>query len=127
MKNVAIVVEEEPSRPGLLGLYEGRPLATRSVFDDGRPKVEKQTASANPFSPRTANFMFIRTIEKLALLGNFLRGRERVENHMIAKLDTDIESLCGRRTILCVPESDGVFHSNLYMRARHHRRRQEEP
>jgi predicted Zn-dependent protease with MMP-like domain len=33
MKNVAIVVEQEPPRPGLLGLYEGRPLATRSVFD----------------------------------------------------------------------------------------------
>ena len=33
MKNVAIVVEQEPPRPGLLGLYQGRPLATRSVFD----------------------------------------------------------------------------------------------
>jgi predicted Zn-dependent protease with MMP-like domain len=33
MKNGASVVEQEPSRPGLLGLYEGRPLATRSVFD----------------------------------------------------------------------------------------------
>lgn len=44
LKNVAILVEAEPSRaqlargrvaPGstLLGLYEGRPLTTRSVFD----------------------------------------------------------------------------------------------
>jgi predicted Zn-dependent protease with MMP-like domain len=33
MKNVAIVVEEEPPRPGLLGLYQGRPLASRSVFE----------------------------------------------------------------------------------------------
>lgn len=33
MKNVAIVVEQEPPRPGLLGLYQGRPLTTRSVFD----------------------------------------------------------------------------------------------
>jgi predicted Zn-dependent protease with MMP-like domain len=33
MRNVAIVVEAEPPRPGLLGLYQGRPLATRSVFD----------------------------------------------------------------------------------------------
>jgi predicted Zn-dependent protease with MMP-like domain len=33
MKNVAIVVEQEPPQPGLLGLYQGRPLATRSVFD----------------------------------------------------------------------------------------------
>jgi predicted Zn-dependent protease with MMP-like domain len=33
MKNVAIVVEPEPPRPGLLGLYQGRPLASRSVFE----------------------------------------------------------------------------------------------
>jgi len=33
MRNVAIVVEAEPPRPGLLGLYQGRPLASRSVFD----------------------------------------------------------------------------------------------
>jgi predicted Zn-dependent protease with MMP-like domain len=33
MDNVAIVVEQEPRRPGLLGLYEGRPLASRSVFE----------------------------------------------------------------------------------------------
>jgi len=32
MHNVAIVVEQEPPRPGLLGLYQGRPLPTRSVF-----------------------------------------------------------------------------------------------
>jgi predicted Zn-dependent protease with MMP-like domain len=33
MNNVAIVVEPEPPRPGLLGLYQGRPLASRSVFE----------------------------------------------------------------------------------------------
>jgi predicted Zn-dependent protease with MMP-like domain len=33
MKNVAIVVEKEPPRPGLLGLYQGHPLTDRSVFD----------------------------------------------------------------------------------------------
>ena len=33
MRNVAIVVEQEPPRPGLLGLYQGRPLANRSVFE----------------------------------------------------------------------------------------------
>ena len=33
MENVAIVVESEPARPGLLGLYEGRPLTERSFFD----------------------------------------------------------------------------------------------
>jgi predicted Zn-dependent protease with MMP-like domain len=29
--NVAFVVEAEPPRPGLLGLYQGRPLTLRSV------------------------------------------------------------------------------------------------
>jgi predicted Zn-dependent protease with MMP-like domain len=33
MRNVAIVVETEAPRPGLLGLYQGRPLAQRSVFE----------------------------------------------------------------------------------------------
>jgi predicted Zn-dependent protease with MMP-like domain len=33
MRNVAIVVEAESPRPGLLGLYQGRPLAQRSVFE----------------------------------------------------------------------------------------------
>ncbi len=33
MQNVAITVEQEPPRPGLLGLYQGRPLASRSVFE----------------------------------------------------------------------------------------------
>ena len=33
MKNLAIVVEPEPPRPGLLGLYHGRPLPMRSVSD----------------------------------------------------------------------------------------------
>ena len=31
LENVVIVVEPEPPRPGLLGLYRGRPLTTRSV------------------------------------------------------------------------------------------------
>ncbi len=33
LKNVVLVVEPEPPRPGLLGLYEGRPLTARSTFD----------------------------------------------------------------------------------------------
>ena len=33
LDNVAVVVEAEPSRPGLLGLYQGRPLTERSVND----------------------------------------------------------------------------------------------
>ena len=31
LRNVAIIVEREPARPGLLGLYQGHPLTTRSV------------------------------------------------------------------------------------------------
>jgi predicted Zn-dependent protease with MMP-like domain len=33
LDNVALVVEREPPRPGLLGLYHGRPLTKRSVSD----------------------------------------------------------------------------------------------
>mgnify|MGYP005835262571 CR=1 FL=1 len=33
LKNVVFVVEAEPPRPGLLGLYEGRPLTLRSSFE----------------------------------------------------------------------------------------------
>ncbi|MBV8843210.1 MAG: metallopeptidase family protein [Bryobacterales bacterium] len=33
LQNVLIVVENEPPRPGLLGLYQGRPLTHRSVFE----------------------------------------------------------------------------------------------
>jgi predicted Zn-dependent protease with MMP-like domain len=32
LKNVAIIVEQEPPRPGLLALYQGHPLTRRSVF-----------------------------------------------------------------------------------------------
>ena len=33
LHNVVFLVEREPPRPGLLGLYHGRPLAYRSVSD----------------------------------------------------------------------------------------------
>ena len=33
LENVVIAVEREPPRPGLLGLYQGRPRITRSVFE----------------------------------------------------------------------------------------------
>src|SRR5664279_2405625 len=32
IRNVVMVVEDEPPTPGLLGLYEGRPLTERSFF-----------------------------------------------------------------------------------------------
>ena len=31
LRNIAVIVEREPSRPGLLGLYQGHPLTTRSA------------------------------------------------------------------------------------------------
>jgi predicted Zn-dependent protease with MMP-like domain len=33
LENVAFLVESEPPRPGLLGMYQGRPLPRRSVSD----------------------------------------------------------------------------------------------
>ncbi len=33
LKNVVFLVEPEPPRPGLLGLYQGRPLPVRSVSE----------------------------------------------------------------------------------------------
>ena len=36
LENVVIVVESEPPEPGLLGLYQGRPLTERSVGEGFR-------------------------------------------------------------------------------------------
>ncbi|MCZ2094976.1 MAG: metallopeptidase family protein [Anaerolineae bacterium] len=36
LKNVVVVVEQEPRQPGLLGLYEGSPLTARSISDPVR-------------------------------------------------------------------------------------------
>jgi predicted Zn-dependent protease with MMP-like domain len=36
LSNLVFVVEREPPRPGLLGLYQGRPLAERSVAESFR-------------------------------------------------------------------------------------------
>ncbi|PYT17386.1 MAG: hypothetical protein DMG59_07515 [Acidobacteria bacterium] len=36
LENIVIVVEREPPRPGLLGLYQGRPLTERSVSEGFR-------------------------------------------------------------------------------------------
>lgn len=33
LRNVVLVVELEPPQPGLLGLYQGRPMTSRSVSD----------------------------------------------------------------------------------------------
>lgn len=47
LRNVLIVVEQEPPRPGILGLYEGRPLTERSVFD-GSSGPDKITIYQGP-------------------------------------------------------------------------------
>src|SRR5258707_2116590 len=36
LDNIVVVVEPEPPRPGLLGLYHGRPLTVRSVSEGFR-------------------------------------------------------------------------------------------
>ena len=36
LENIVVVVEREPPRPGLLGLYQGRPLTERSVSEGFR-------------------------------------------------------------------------------------------
>jgi len=59
MHNVALVVELEPPRPGLLGLYRGRPLTDRSVFES--------------FAMPDQIVIFQRTHERLA------RSREELE------------------------------------------------
>src|SRR6266849_1917804 len=33
LDNIVVIVEQEPPRPGLLGLYHGRPLTVRSASD----------------------------------------------------------------------------------------------
>lgn len=33
MRNVVLVVEDQPPQPGLMGLYEGRPLTERGTAD----------------------------------------------------------------------------------------------
>jgi predicted Zn-dependent protease with MMP-like domain len=33
LDNIVVIVEQEPPRPGLLGLYHGRPLTNRSTSD----------------------------------------------------------------------------------------------
>jgi predicted Zn-dependent protease with MMP-like domain len=37
LRNVVFLVEREPPRPGLLGLYQGWPLTRRSVSDSFHP------------------------------------------------------------------------------------------
>jgi predicted Zn-dependent protease with MMP-like domain len=47
MHNVVILVEREPPRPGLLGLYQGRPLTSRSI-SEGFAMPDKITIYQGP-------------------------------------------------------------------------------
>ena len=48
MQNVVLVVEPEPPRRGLLGLYQGRPLTNRSVFGEGFVAPDQITIYQGP-------------------------------------------------------------------------------
>ncbi len=54
LENVAIIVEREPSRPGLLGLYQGHPLTTRSV-DNSFTLPDKITIYQGPHERSARN------------------------------------------------------------------------
>lgn len=48
MRNIILTVEDEPPQPGLLGLYEGRPLAERSVISEGITLPDKISIYRGP-------------------------------------------------------------------------------
>jgi len=48
MQNIVVVVEREPARRGLLGLYQGRPLTDRSVFAEGFVAPDQITIYQGP-------------------------------------------------------------------------------
>jgi predicted Zn-dependent protease with MMP-like domain len=54
MRNVAVMVEHRPGPPGLLGLYEGIPLTSRSTYYAGvlpdRITIFQQAICANAWS-----------------------------------------------------------------------------
>ena len=55
LQNVAIIVEREPSRPGLLGLYQGHPLTTRSVGEAASTLPDKITIYQGPHERSARN------------------------------------------------------------------------
>jgi predicted Zn-dependent protease with MMP-like domain len=48
MQNIMVVVERESQRPGLLGLYQGRPLTHRTVFGEGFTGPDQITIYQGP-------------------------------------------------------------------------------
>jgi predicted Zn-dependent protease with MMP-like domain len=61
LKNVVLVVEPEPPRPGLLGLYEGRPLPSRSVAEPFA-MPDRITIYQGPHERLARNYMDLRRL-----------------------------------------------------------------
>ena len=61
LANVVLVVEQEPRRPDLLGLYQGRPLTERSV-SDGFVLPDKITIYQGPHERAARNLPHLEQI-----------------------------------------------------------------
>jgi predicted Zn-dependent protease with MMP-like domain len=61
MRNVIVVVEDQPPEPGLLGLYEGRPLTERST-NDGFVLPDRITIFRAPHVRMARNSQHLRRI-----------------------------------------------------------------
>ena len=61
MRNVVLVVEDHPPEPGLLGLYEGRPLTERGV-SDGFTLPDRITIYRMPHERMARNSQHLRRI-----------------------------------------------------------------
>ena len=61
MHNVVVLVEDNPPQPGLLGLYEGRPLTERSV-QDGFTLPDRITIYRIPHERMSRNAQHLRRI-----------------------------------------------------------------
>ena len=66
MRNVAVLVEHGPGPPGLLGLYEGVPLTSRSTQYAGvlpdRITIYRQAICANAWSEREVEEQVRKTV-----------------------------------------------------------------
>ena len=62
MRNIILTVEDEPPQPGLLGLYEGRPLAGRSVISEGITLPDKISIYRGPHLRRARDREHLRRI-----------------------------------------------------------------
>ncbi len=61
MRNIVLVVEDHPPQPGLLGLYQGRPLTERSA-QDGFSMPDQITIYRVPHERMARNAQHLRRI-----------------------------------------------------------------